>query len=228
MVASLQERIQRDARFASDVSHELRSPLTTLRSAVEVMEHRQAALDGISFRALTLLTKEVTRFEGLVEDLLEISRYDAGAAVLELVPVDLVALVRQVLDEHGQPAAVRTVMPSPVIVDRRRTEQALRNIVANAVLHADGVVATTVAVGRQWTTIAVEDRGPGIDQADRATIFERFSRGRNAGHRASGEGVGLGLSLAAEHVQLQGGAVTAEPAAPQGSVFTVRLPTRWP
>jgi two-component system sensor histidine kinase MtrB len=229
MVDSLQARIERDARFASDVSHELRSPLTTLHSAVEVMQRRRGQLDAKAARALDLLGAEVARFEQLVEDLLEISRYDAGVARLDLETVDLVVLSKGLLADAGQPTRVTTNTDSATILaDRRRLEQSLRNIIANAVAHAGGVVSMAVTVGERWTEITVEDRGPGVDDEDRQAIFERFARGKAAGRRSSGSGVGLGLALVAEHVRIQGGTVRAESAVPRGSRFVVQLPTRHP
>lgn len=240
MVESLRNRIERDARFASDVSHELRSPLTTLHSAVEVMRNRRGQLDARAGRALDLLSDEVGRFEQLVEDLLEISRYDAGVATLDLEPVDVAAMTRGLLAEAGQPVEVTIRCEGPlcaagpvpagtvVMADRRRLEQSLRNVIRNAVLHAGGVTAASVRVGPARTDIAIEERGPGIPAGDRATIFERFARGRAAGRRSSGQGVGLGLSLVAEHVGLQGGTVRFEDASPCGSRFVIDLPTRRP
>ena len=275
MVDSLEARIERDARFASDVSHELRSPLTTLHSAVEVMGNRSESMDPRSRRALELLGDEVNRFGQLVEDLLEISRYDAGVARLDLEAVDVATLTQRLLDEAGQNATVicstvsrSTVSRSTVdcstvgspagdpatggpptdataavgsgpgqlgeagqgiiLADRRRLEQALRNLIRNAIVHAGGPTGASVEVGPDWTTIAVEDRGPGIPECDRETIFERFARGRAAGRRSSGRGVGLGLALVAEHVALQGGTVGVEDADPRGSRFYIRLPTRLP
>lgn len=229
MVDSLQARIERDARFASDVSHELRSPLTTLHSAVEVMQHRRSQLEPRAVRALDLLSAEVTRFEQLVEDLLEISRYDAGVARLELETIDLVVLSKGLLTDAGEPSRVVTNTDSATILaDRRRLEQALRNIIVNAVVHAGGVTGISVVVEEDWTRIAVEDRGPGIEEKDRQAVFERFARGKAAGRRSSGSGVGLGLALVAEHIHLQGGTVHVEDATPHGSKFVVELPTRHP
>lgn len=229
MVDSLSARIERDARFASDVSHELRSPLTTLHSAVEVMQRRSDQLDARGARALELLTDEVARFQQLVEDLLEISRYDAGVASLDLEPVDVVALTKGLLAEADQAAALTTNSDdATILADRRRLEQALRNIIRNAIVHAGGVTGVSVTLTPDRTAIAVEDHGPGIEPGERHTVFERFSRGRAAGRRSSGKGVGLGLSLAAEHLRLQGGGVAVEEAAPSGSRFVVDLPTRRP
>ena len=230
MVDSLQARIERDSRFASDVSHELRSPLTTLHSAVQVMQNRRHELSARSARALDLLADEVDRFERLVEDLLEISRYDAGVARMELEPVDIMALLKGLLAEADQaaPVDVTADINTVILADRRRLEQAVRNVVRNAVVHAGGVSRASISADGPDTEIAIEDQGPGIDAGDRETIFERFARGRAAGRRSSGQGVGLGLSLVLEHMQLQGGSVRAEPVEPHGSRFVLRLPNRRP
>lgn len=227
MVDSLSSRIERDARFASDVSHELRSPLTTLHSGVEVMRRRREHLDERSARALDLLGDEVRRFEQLVEDLLEISRYDAGVASLDLEPVDVTVLLRGLLGEAHQPVTVEGP-PTQVLADRRRLEQALRNLIGNAVVHAGGVTAAAVRDGPERVVIAVEDRGPGIPAQDHQAVFERFARGRAAGRRSSGQGVGLGLALVAEHMRLQGGTVRVEQVSPHGSRFVIELPMRQP
>jgi len=230
MVDSLQARIERDSRFASDVSHELRSPLTTLSSAVQVMQNRRHELSARSARALDLLGDEVGRFERLVEDLLEISRYDAGVARMELEPVDVMALLKGLLSEADQVAPVDcgTDMNTVILADRRRLEQTVRNVVRNAVVHAGGVSRASISTAGPDTEIAIEDQGPGIAHDDAGMIFERFARGKAAGRRSSGQGLGLGLSLVLEHMRLQGGSVRVEPVHPHGSRFVLRLPTRRP
>lgn len=230
MVQTLQARIERDVRFASDVSHELRSPLTTLHSAVEVMRNRRGELPERSRRALDLLCDEVVRFERMVEDLLEISRYDAGAARLDLEPVNVAALIKGLLAEAKQDAEidVGADMDATILADRRRLEQSLRNLIRNAVVHGGGVSRAAVASRADRALIAIEDRGPGIPPADRESVFERFARGRAAGRRSSGDGVGLGLALVAEHVGLQGGSVKMEDVEPHGSRFVIDLPARRP
>jgi len=194
MVDSLQDRIERDARFASDVSHELRSPLTTLRSAVELMQGRRDELPLRSGRALDLLAEEVDRFEGLVTDLLEISRYDAGVASLDLQEVDLAALVRGVLRDEGLgdvPVHVDGPTGRPVgLVDPRRLAQSVGNLVRNATRHAGGPVAAGVAMADDSVSVYVEDRGPGVPAADREAVFERFFRSSTSGRRSSSGGVG--------------------------------------
>jgi two-component system sensor histidine kinase MtrB len=225
MVDSLQARIERDARFASDVSHELRSPLTTLRSAVQIMEARRSDMTPRAARALDLLAVEVRRFDRLVQDLLEISRYDAGAARLELEDVDLPALAATVAREH-QPDAEIVVNDgvTQVTADRRRLEQAIRNLVSNAIAHAGALDRIVIGATASTVQIAVEDAGPGVPEEDRSPIFDRFSRGRGSGRRSSGDGVGLGLALVAEHVRLQHGRVWVEDRDGGGARFVIELP----
>jgi signal transduction histidine kinase len=225
MVDTLERRIERDARFASDVSHELRSPLTTLKSAVQVMEARRDGLDPTTARALELLAAEVRRFDALVQDLLEISRYDAGAASVDLSEASLVAVVRDVLagEELGALDVPETGGPTSVEVDVRRLGQALRNVVRNARAHAGGVHRVTIEADGDFARVLVDDEGPGIDPADREVVFARFSRGRAAGRRSSGSGVGLGLSLAAEHLALQGGRIWVEDAPGGGARFVIEV-----
>jgi two-component system, OmpR family, sensor histidine kinase MtrB len=236
MVSALQARIQRDARFASDVSHELRSPLTTLRNAVDVLQRRRPELTERSAQALDLLTEEVTRFGRLVEDLLEVSRFDAGAADLLLEEIRPAELARHALAAHG-PAGVQLVVEPgtpPVSADKRRLERVLSNLLANADLHGDGATQVVVGpvagdpvaggVGPAGAFIAVDDAGPGVPAEQRETIFERFARGRAAGRRARGEGVGLGLSLVVEHVRLMGGTVRVTDSPGGGARFVVELP----
>ena len=225
MVDSLQERIDRDARFASDVSHELRSPLTTLHSAVEIMQRRQDALDPRSRRALDLLAQEVERFEQLVQDLLEISRYDAGVARLDVDEVDLVALLRGILGEESSSVDVVIEGADAVeSVDQRRIDQALRNLIRNSQAHGGGVVGAGVRAESSSIIVWVEDRGPGVPAADREAVFQRFYRGATAGRRSSSDGVGLGLALVHEHVTLHGGQVWVEDVAPTGARFLIQLP----
>ncbi len=230
MVESLKDRIERDARFASDVSHELRSPLTTLRSAVEIMQARRSELPARSARALDLLTEEVDRFEGLVTDLLEISRYDAGVAVLDLEPVDVGDLIRRVLaNEDCAHVPVVDELPSDArlqLVDRRRLEQSLANLVRNAASYAGGVTSAGVYLGADSVVVHVDDVGPGVPAEDREAIFQRFFRGTTAGRRSSTDGVGLGLALVHEQVRLHGGQVWVEDVAPHGARFVLQLPRR--
>ena len=233
MVAALQQRIQRDSRFASDVSHELRSPLTTLRTSLDVLVRRRDSLPERSAQALDLLTAEVERFDTLVEDLLEVSRFDVGAANLNLEPVELAELAAEALTALGHPSVALSVAPGcehlVVGADKRRLERVLANLLANADQYGRGATGLEVGLrpgpdGVAMAYIAVDDAGPGVPADERETIFDRFARGRAAGRRAGGDGVGLGLALAREHVNLHGGRLEVTDSPAGGARFVVLLP----
>jgi signal transduction histidine kinase len=228
MVASLQQRIERDARFASNVSHELRSPLTTLRSAVETMQTRRAGLDERAARSLDLLARAVDRFERLVEDLLEISRFDAGAVHASFEEVflgELVLHAAEAIPDGDVPVEVAAPATATVVrADKRRLEQVIANLVANARIHGGGVDRIRVEARDGWARILVEDRGPGVPPEQRDHVFERFFRGPRTGRPADGGGIGLGLALVAEHAHLHGGRAWVETREGGGARFIVELP----
>ncbi|WP_148288710.1 sensor histidine kinase [Ilumatobacter nonamiensis] len=220
MAQALELRVERDARFASDVSHELRSPLMTLAASVEVMEARRDDLPERAQSALDLLSGDVVRFQGLVEDLLEISRFDAGAIRLNMEELLAAEFVRQAV-------AVSSVPETPVRVseraelaiirgDKRRLARVIANLIDNARAYGGGEPEITIEVTNppdepmSHLTIAVEDRGAGVAPEERSLIFERFARGGGAGRRTGSEGAGLGLSLVDEHVRMHGGRVWVE------------------
>ena len=239
MAGALQVRVERDGRFASDVSHELRSPLMTLSASIEVLQSRRDEMPERAQQALDLLVADVARFRQLVEDLLEISRFDAGSVRLTLDEVEVGEFVRQAVRVAGyhdvavevDPAAIEAVIRA----DKRRLARVVQNLLDNARNHAAGatVVRVEPAVGDErpecvW--IEVEDRGPGVPPDERATIFERFNRGGAAGRRGAGDGVGLGLALVEEHVKLHRGRVWVEDRADgdDGARFVIELPVvRW-
>jgi len=228
MVATVQERIERDARFASNVSHELRSPLTTLRSAVATMQTRRGGMDEQAARSLDLLARATDRFERLVEDLLEISRFDAGVAHPSFDEVFLGELVLHAvaaLPDKDLPVEVAANATTTVVsADKRRLEQVIANLVVNAQVHGGGVDRIRVEKAGGRARIVVEDRGPGVSSEDRARVFERFFRGPTTGRGADGGGVGLGLALVAEHVRLHGGSAWVEDREGGGARFVVELP----
>ena len=220
MAAALQQRVERDARFASDVSHELRSPLMTLSASVEVMQARRDELPERSQAALDLLASDVVRFQGLVEDLLEISRFDAGAIRLHMEELLAAEFVRQAV-------AVSSLPDTPVEVseraelalirgDRRRLARVIANLIDNARAYGGGEPTVSITVlnpddePMSHILIAVEDHGPGVAEDERDLVFERFARGGGAGRRTGSEGAGLGLSLVDEHVRMHGGRVWVE------------------
>jgi two-component system, OmpR family, sensor histidine kinase MtrB len=231
MVDALSDRIERDARFASDVSHELRSPLTTLATSVEVLLSRRSEMPIRARAALDLLAGDVKRFQRLVEDLLEISRFDAGVAELHLEEVRLAELVeRAVRSAAGPDLPVELgdgVEGLIVEVDKRRLERVIANLIQNAAKYGDGATRVMVARGRSVAFVAVEDAGPGVPPAERQAVFERFFRGSASGRRrgSGSDGSGLGLSLVAEHVRLHGGQVWVEDGLEgRGARFVVELP----
>ena len=241
MVDQLQERIEREARFTSDVSHELRSPLTTLSASLDVLEAHPEELSGRAQRALVLLSADLHRFRRMVGDLLEISRSDTGSADVSLEEVQAGELVRQAVTASSRSlpsevSAARGSTVDPAVgdawlsIDKRRFERVMANLLENAALYGGG--ATTVRAsagpvrgdGRHTVRIGVEDAGPGLEPTERARVFERFYRGHVAGRRGAGTGSGLGLALVAEHVRLNGGSVWAEEADGGGARFIVELP----
>ena len=236
MASALQSRVERDARFASDVSHELRSPLMTLAASAQVMQARREEMPERAQAALDLLVADVSRFQGLVEDLLEISRFDAGAVRLHKEDLLAAEFVRQAV-------AVSSMPESPVEVDaeaeqlvisgdRRRLARAIANLIDNARLHGDGQATVSVSPSPtdgeavDHVTIAVEDHGIGVPPEERTLIFERFARGGAAGRRASSDGAGLGLALVDEHVRMHGGRLWVEdrPDGEAGARFVIELP----
>jgi signal transduction histidine kinase len=233
MVARLQDRVERDARFTSDVSHELRSPLMTLAASVEVMMSRRDELTERGQAALDLLVADVARFSGLVEDLLEISRYDAGAVRLNRDELRVSELVEQAVRASSLPRSPIEIdtqsADARMSGDRRRLARVVANLVDNARLHGGGSATVLVSPAEDsgshvW--IAVEDNGEGVPDADMERIFERFSRGAGASKRGASEGAGLGLALVREHVRLHGGRVWVEPrrGGVSGARFVVELP----
>ncbi len=230
MVSALKARIERDERFASDVSHELRSPLMTLAASVDVLEHRRDEMPEAAQRATDLLSKDLLRFQRLVEDLLEISRLDAGAVRLDTIEFGVIEFLERVVAQSTTPEVPVVAYDSePLVVraDKRRLHQAIANLLDNARKYAGG--ATTINVSRRGDKIriAVIDDGPGVDPGDRIRIFDRFARaGADIGRRDVAKGVGLGLSLVAEHVRLHGGRIWVDGATPTGTGarFVLELP----
>ncbi|HLI72740.1 MAG TPA: HAMP domain-containing sensor histidine kinase [Acidimicrobiales bacterium] len=214
MTDALQERIAHEERFTSDVSHELRSPLTTLATSLEVLESHRDEMTERTGHALDLLAAELRRFQHMVDDLMEISRVDTGSAELLLDEVDVGELARQAATAGGAAGVPVEVDPkvagARLQVDKRRIERVVANLVANAAQHAGGVTRIGVEPSDGGVRLVVADRGPGVAPAERERVFERFYRGQAAGQRGATNGTGLGLSLVAEHVRLHGGRVWVE------------------
>ena len=223
-------RVQR--RFVSDVSHELRTPLTTIRMAGEVMYESRGSFDPAAARRAELLQDQLDRFESHLADLLEISRFDAGAAVLEADPADVRDVVARVV-EGLRPLAerrgsdVRLAAPAaPCIaeIDARRVERVIRNLVGNAIEHGEGRrIDVRVVCSDEAVAVGVRDHGVGLSPAELPQVFNRFWRGDPARARTTG-GTGLGLAIAVEDAHLHGGRLQAWGRPGRGAHFVLTLP----
>lgn len=241
MAASLQEQItqlatlsQMQQRFVSDVSHELRTPLTTVRMAAEVLYDARDDFDPINKRSAELLYNQVERFQSLLSDLLEISRFDAGVAVLDAEPEDVLQVVAHVIEgaapvaaEYGSEIVLKAPEGAIIVeMDARRIDRILRNLILNAVEHGEGrPVTVTVAASQTAVGMAVRDRGIGMEPAEAARVFDRFWRADPARARTTG-GSGLGLSIAMEDTKLHNGWLQAWGKKGSGANFRLTLPLR--
>lgn len=233
-ILRLEEMSRLQRRFTSDVSHELRTPLTTVRMAADLIFAERDEFDPAVARSAELLQAELDRFEELLTDLLEISRFDAGFAVLDSEPTDLVPVVHRVaerlagLAERAGVAIELDVPDSPVIaeVDPRRVERVLRNLVGNAVEHGEAEpVRITLGMDQSAVAITVRDHGVGLKPGEEKLVFNRFWRADPSRARQTG-GTGLGLSISLEDARLHGGWLEAWGAPGQGAQFRLTLPAR--
>lgn len=241
MADSLQEQFERLAglsvvqqQFVSDVSHELRTPLTTIRMASEMIYDARGDFDAVTRRSAELLHTQVDRFEALLADLLEISRFDAGAAILDVEHLDVRTVVRRAVD-LAAPLAERTgahlVVEQPeeacrADIDPRRVERVLRNLLANAIEHAEGRgIEVVVRADSRAVAISVVDHGVGMTARQSEQVFDRFWRGDPSRARTIG-GTGLGLAIALEDARLHGGDLEAWGSPGVGATFRLTLPRR--
>jgi two-component system sensor histidine kinase MtrB len=239
MAASLQGKLREleelsnvQRQFVSDVSHELRTPLSTIKMAADLLFESRADLDPAAARAAELLQSQLERFESLLVDLLEISRFDAGAATLDTELVDVCDLVRRSADDAQQLAErrggrIEFRLPATgcfAEADRRRVERILRNILVNAVEHGEGKdVVVTTAIDSDAVAVSVRDYGVGLRLGEEHKVFDRFWRADPARARATG-GTGLGLAISLEDAWLHGGWLQAWGEPGKGSVFRLTLP----
>ena len=225
MADAVQTRIEREARFASDVSHELRSPITALSAAVEVLDARRADLPERTQQALDVVVVQVRRFDQMVLDLLELSRIDAGVSDVHAEELRLDDVVPRIAQRYGFADVPIEVHPNArrnVWIDKLRLERILANLLDNARQHGGGPTKVTIEPDRtRGLLLAVEDAGPGVARGERQRIFERFARGTGARHRV---GTGLGLALVAEHAHALGGEAWVEDRLGGGARFVVRFP----
>ena len=219
-------------RFVSDVSHELRTPLTTIRLAGDVLHDRRAGFDPVTGRTVELLYTQIQRFEQLLADLLELSRFDAGAAQLEIEPTNLVRLAEREIEaveplaaEHG--TQLRLVAPGghfEAEVDPRRIRRILQNLLGNAIDHGEGKpVVVVVDSSTDAAGIAVRDHGVGMTEEEAQRVFDRFWRADPSRQRRTG-GSGLGLSISRDDAALHGGWIDIWSKPGQGTQFRLTLP----
>jgi two-component system, OmpR family, sensor histidine kinase MtrB len=232
-INTLEELSAVQQRFVSDVSHELRTPLTTVRMASEVLYEARDEFDPVAARSAELLQNELDRFEALLSDLLEISRFDAGAAQLNVEEVDLRDLVYQVVEAHERLAETNNTEinvhesgEAKAEVDPRRIERILRNLLVNAIEHSEGhPIDILIESDDAAVAIAVRDHGVGFEASQARQVFHRFWRGDASRARAVG-GTGLGLAIAMEDANLHGGWLTAWGRPAMGAQFRLTLPKK--
>ncbi|MHC3449614.1 MULTISPECIES: sensor histidine kinase [Streptomyces] len=215
-------------RFVADVSHELRTPLAAMSAVTDVLDLEG---EGETGEALRLISEGTNRLSGLVNDLMEISRFDAGAAELHRDEIDLAECVRRTVASRWRQEQVETRLPGPgelrARVDPRRLDVVTANLIGNALRHGEPPVRLTMGVrvdgaGMAWAVIEVTDNGPGIAEEAMPHLFERFYKASTS--RARSESNGLGLAITAENVRLHGGRIRAANLPRGGAVFTVELP----
>ncbi|PZF67287.1 sensor histidine kinase [Curtobacterium sp. MCPF17_047] len=233
-ITQLAELSRVQQRFVSDVSHELRTPLTTIRLAGDLLFDARHAFEPSVARSAELLHAQVDRFELLLADLLEISRYDAQAVELETEPVVPAALAADIVEEFrplADRAGIELRLATPgghttMQLDARRIRRVLRNLVGNAIEHGDGrPVDVVVDSDSRSVAIAVRDRGVGMPAEDTARVFDRFWRADPSRKRTIG-GTGLGLAISLGDAQLHGGRIDVWSRPGEGSAFVLTLPRR--
>jgi two-component system sensor histidine kinase MtrB len=216
-------------RFVADVSHELRTPLAAMSAVTDMLD-----LEGETGDALRLISEGTGRLSELVNDLMEISRFDAGAAELHRDEIDLAESVRRTVSSRGWQDQVELRLPAPgalrAWVDPRRIDVVTANLVGNALRHGARPVQLTLGrrkekgkgTAEEWAVLQVTDAGPGIAEQDLPHIFERFYKASTS--RTRSENSGLGLAITAENVRLHGGRLRAANAPGGGAVFMAELP----
>ena len=231
-IDELEEASVFQKRFVSDVSHELRTPVTTMRMASDLLEMKKDGFDPSTKRTVELLAGQISRFQDMLADLLEISRYDAGYAALDLVETDLCEPIETAVDQvagiaQAKRVPIHTYLPNVQVltrIDSRRVIRIVRNLLANAVDFAeDRPIEVRVAANRKAVAISVRDYGVGIDEDKVAHVFDRFWRSDPSRSRVTG-GTGLGLAIAMTDALLHHGTIRVRSAVGEGTWFLVLLP----
>jgi signal transduction histidine kinase len=224
MADAVQERIEREERFASDVSHELRSPITSLGAAVGVLQARADDFSDRNRQAIDIIAAQVRRFDRTVLDLLELSRLDARAGQDQLEELHLASLVERIAARHGYDKVLVVSdlgNDDVVLVDKRRVERILVNLLDNARDHAGGASDILLSSNDDHLLLIVDDNGPGIGVSERLRIFERFARGTASRNSV---GSGLGLAIVSEHARAIGGRAFVDTSPSGGARFVVTIP----
>ncbi|MFD0141769.1 MULTISPECIES: ATP-binding protein [unclassified Streptomyces] len=223
-VSHLSEQEERARRFVADVSHELRTPLAAMTMVATVLDEDADQLPPDTARAARTVSAETARLSRLVDDLMEMSRFDSGAARLRRADTDLGEAVRASLALRGWTDEVRAELPDGVraAVDRRRVDVIIANLVGNALRHGAPPVTVSLASGAGAATVTVADHGPGLSPEALARVFDRFYKADSARTRSDGSGLGTAISL--ENARLHGGTIEAANGPAGGAVFTLRLP----
>ncbi|MFF9477059.1 ATP-binding protein [Streptomyces roseolus] len=233
--ARLREQEAKARRFVADVSHELRTPLAAMTMVATVLEEDADQLPPDAARAARTVGRETARLSRLVEDLMEISRFDAKAVRLNAAETDLTDTVRACLALRGWTERVEVRLEEGVraVVDRRRVDVIVANLVGNALRHGAPPVTVTLdtdGATREWVTVEVADHGPGLPPEARERVFDRFYKADTARTRSAadtdGQGSGLGTAIALENARLHGGTIDVAEGTEGGAVFTLRLPLR--
>ena len=232
-IVQLEDLSQVQQQFVSDVSHELRTPLTTVRMAAELLHEGRDQLPGSMSRSAELLHNELDRFEDLLADLLEISRFDAGAAVLSREETDVVAIVQDEVAAQGAFAAqsgskllITALTAATADADARRIRRILRNLITNAIEHGEGrPIEITIGSDNEAVAVTVRDRGVGFLASQARDVFHRFWRADPSRARRVG-GTGLGLAISLEDARLHGGWLEAWGRPGKGAQFRLTLPRR--
>ncbi|KOG35859.1 HAMP domain-containing sensor histidine kinase [Streptomyces wedmorensis] len=228
-VADMSAREESSRRFVADMSHELRTPLTALTAVTEVLEDEQDTLDPMIAPAVALVVSETRRLNDLVENLMEVTRFDAGTARLVLDDVDIADQITACIDARAWLDAVDLDAERGIVapLDPRRLDVILANLIGNALKHGGSPVRVSVRTEDEELVIAVRDHGPGIPEEVLPHVFDRFYKA--SASRPRSEGSGLGLSIAMENALIHGGSITAsnsvgEDGTVDGAVFVLRLP----
>ncbi len=223
-VADMSAREESSRRFVADMSHELRTPLTALTAVAEVLEEEVDDLDPMIAPAVGLVVSETRRLNDLVENLMEVTRFDAGTAKLVLDDVNVADQVTACIDARAWLDAVELDAERDIMarLDPRRLDVILANLIGNALKHGGSPVRVSVSVEGEWLVIAVQDNGPGIPEEVLPHVFDRFYKA--SASRPKSDGSGLGLSIAVENAHIHGGDITAANVEGGGALFTLRLP----